>query len=46
MSESTAKKLAQIAAALNSSRRKVSPMQVAGQLLEEAVKQLNVKALE
>lgn len=44
MSASTAKKLAQIAAALSNSQRKVSPMQVAGQVLEEAVKRLKVKA--
>jgi hypothetical protein len=44
MSETTAKKLEQIAAALSNSKRKVSPMQVAGQLLEEAVKRLQVKA--
>ena len=37
MSEATARKLAEIAEALSSPERKVSPMQVAAQLLEEAV---------
>jgi hypothetical protein len=37
MSEATAEKLAQLAAALSTAERKVSPMQVAAQLLEEAV---------
>jgi hypothetical protein len=37
MSETTAAKLAEIAAAMSSPERKVSPMQVAAQLLEEAV---------
>src|SRR5258708_16775246 len=37
MSEATAEKLAQLAATLSTAERKVSPMQVAAQLLEEAV---------
>jgi hypothetical protein len=37
MSEATAEKLAQLAEALSTAERKVSPMQVAAQLLEEAV---------
>ena len=37
MSEATAEKLAQIAEALSTAERKVSPMQVAAQLLEDAV---------
>jgi hypothetical protein len=37
MSEATVQKLAQIAETLSTPERKVSPMQVAGQLLEEAV---------
>jgi hypothetical protein len=40
MSEGTAKKLAEIAEALSTPERKVSPMQVAAQLLEEAVSRL------
>jgi hypothetical protein len=42
MSEATAQKLAEIAEAMSTPERKVSPMQVAAQLLEEAVG--NVKA--
>ncbi len=37
MSQATARKLAQIAEAMSTPERKVSPMQVAAQLLEEAV---------
>ena len=37
MSEETARKLAEIAEAMSTAERKVSPMQVAAQLLEEAV---------
>jgi hypothetical protein len=37
MSERTAKKLADLAAAMSTPQRKVSPMQLAAQLLEEAV---------
>jgi hypothetical protein len=37
MSEATAEKLAQLAEALSTDERKASPMQVAAQLLEEAV---------
>jgi len=37
MSQATTRKLENLAAALGTPRRKVSPMQVAGQLLEEAV---------
>jgi hypothetical protein len=40
MSEETAKKLAEIAEALSTPERKVSPMQVAAQLLEDAVGRL------
>jgi hypothetical protein len=38
MSEATAQKLAEIAEAMSTPQRKVSPMQVAAQLLEEVVK--------
>jgi hypothetical protein len=44
MSEATAQKLAQIAEAMSTPERKVSPMQVAAQLLEEAVGHVQVKA--
>jgi hypothetical protein len=37
MSKATAEKLAKLAEALSTAERKVSPMQVAAQLLEEAV---------
>ncbi len=37
MSKATAKKLAEIAEEISTSKRKVSPMQVAAQLLEEAL---------
>lgn len=37
MSEATAEKLAQLAETMSTSERKVSPMQVAAHLLEEAV---------
>jgi hypothetical protein len=40
MSEATAQRLAEIAEAMSTPRRKVSPMQVAAQLLEEAVSHL------
>jgi hypothetical protein len=43
MSQATAEKLAQIAKALSSPQRKVSPMQVAAQLVEEAVARVRVK---
>ena len=39
MSEATSKKLAAIAAAMSTPQRKISPMQVAAQLLEEAVRE-------
>jgi hypothetical protein len=45
MSQATAQKLAQIAKALSSSQRKVSPMQVAAQLVEEAVARVRVKSV-
>lgn len=44
MSEETATKLAVIAEAMSTPQRKVSPMQVAAQLLEEAVVRVHVKA--
>jgi hypothetical protein len=40
MSAATTRKLAKLAEALSTSERKVSPMQVAAQLLEEAVKRI------
>jgi hypothetical protein len=40
MSKATARKLAEIAAEISNSERKVSPMQVAAQLLEQAVQKL------
>jgi hypothetical protein len=43
MSEATAEKLAQLAEVLSTDERKVSPMQVAAQLLEEAVAALEQK---
>jgi hypothetical protein len=43
MSRSTARKLAKIAKAMSSPNRKVSPMQVAAQLLQEAVGCLDTK---
>jgi hypothetical protein len=43
MSEGTARKLAEIAEALSTAQRKVSPMQVTAQLLEEAVNRVKVK---
>jgi hypothetical protein len=43
MSEATAQKLAQIAVVLSTPERKVSPMQVAAQLLEEAVDHVQIK---
>lgn len=42
MSDATAKKLAAIASALSTPKRKVSPMQVAAQLLEDAVGRVKV----
>src|SRR5262245_45786454 len=42
MSAATANKLAQIAADMSTAKRKVSPMQVAAQLLEEAVDTIQV----
>lgn len=44
MSEETARKLAVIAEAMSTPTRKVSPMQVAAQLLEEAVTCVQTKA--
>ncbi len=44
MSEVTADHLARIAEALSTPERKVSPMQVAAQLLEEAVRRVQAKA--
>lgn len=44
MSEATARKLAEIAEAMSTSGRKVSPMQVAAQLLEEAVARMEAEA--
>ena len=41
MSEATAQRLAEIAEAMSTPERKVSPMQVAAQLLEEAVRRLD-----
>ena len=43
MSQATAAKLAQIAKAMSTPERKVSPMQVAAQLVEEAVALVQVK---
>lgn len=43
MSEATAEKLAQLAEVLSTAERKVSPMQVAAQLLEQAVAALEEK---
>jgi hypothetical protein len=43
MSAATARKLARIAAAVSSTHRKVSAMQVAAQLLEEAVERLEME---
>jgi hypothetical protein len=43
MSKGTAKKLSKIAKALSTPERKVSPMQIAAQLLEEAVGRVDVK---
>lgn len=40
MSEATIEKLKRLATAISSPRRKVSPMQVAAQILEEAVKKV------
>jgi hypothetical protein len=40
MSKATARRLAEIAADISTSKRKVSPMQVAAQLLEQAVQKL------
>lgn len=45
MSQATAEKLAQIAKALSSPQRKVSPMQVAAQLVEEAVARVRAKSV-
>src|SRR5437764_6934509 len=45
MSEATAQKLAQLAEAMSTPERKVSPMQVAAQLLEEAVARLPLEAV-
>jgi hypothetical protein len=42
MSAATARRLAQIAAQMSSPDRKISPMQVAAQLLEKAVDQVQV----
>lgn len=44
MSDATADKLSRIAEALSTPKRKVSPMQVAAQLLEDAVEHVKVKA--
>jgi hypothetical protein len=44
MSEETVRKLAEIAEAMSNSKRKVSPMQVAAQLLEDAVICVHAKA--
>jgi len=41
MSEKTAKKLAALAAAISTPQRKVSPMQLAAHLLEEAVSRVS-----
>jgi len=43
MSEATAEKLTRIAEAMSSSERKVSPMQVAAQLLEEVVARVQLE---
>ena len=43
MSEATAKKLAALAATMSTAERKVSPMQLAAQLLEEAVNRVDVR---
>src|SRR2546426_2535646 len=43
MSQKTARKLARIAKALSTSQRQVSPMQVAAQLLQEAVTRVHTK---
>ena len=44
MSHATARKLARIAAAVSSTHRKVSAMQVAAQLLEQAVERVEMEA--
>jgi hypothetical protein len=44
MSEGTLQKLTQLAEDMSTPVRKVSPMQVAAQLLEEAVGQVRVKS--
>ena len=43
MSEATQRRLAEIAEAMSTSERRVSPMQVAAQLLEEAVGRVEAK---
>src|SRR5438445_13815316 len=43
MSQATAAKLAQIAKAMSTRKRKISPMQVAAQLVEEAVARVHIK---
>lgn len=45
MSAATQRRLAEIAAAMSTPRRRVSPMQVAAQLLEEAVGRVEVPAV-
>jgi hypothetical protein len=44
MSEATAQRLAEIAEAMSTPKRKVSPMQVAAQLLEEALGRVEAQA--
>jgi hypothetical protein len=43
MSQATAAKLSQIAKAMSTPKRKVSPMQVAAQLVEEALARVKVE---
>jgi hypothetical protein len=43
MSEATQRRLAEIAEEISTSKRQVSPMQVAAQLLEEAISRVGVK---
>ena len=45
MSEATQRRLAEIAEAMSTPERRVSPMQVAAQLLEEAVGRVEVKTV-
>ncbi len=46
MSEATQRRLAEIAEAMSTPERRVSPMQVAAQLLEEAVGRVEAKTID